>query len=44
VEGKAYANLQTFIATAKRKGEAILQALADFMGAPALPFLEFSSP
>jgi transposase len=41
---KAYANLQTVIATAKRKGKAILQTLADLMGTPVLPFLEGSSP
>jgi transposase len=41
---KAYANLQTIIATAKHKGKAVFQALADLMGAPVLPFLESSSP
>jgi transposase len=41
---KAYANLQTVIATAKHKGKAVFQALADLMGAPVLPFIEVSSP
>jgi transposase len=41
---KAYANLQTIIATAKHKGKAVFQALADLMGAPVLPFVESSSP
>jgi transposase len=37
---KAYAALQTVIATAKYKGEDIFQALVNLMGAPVLPFLE----
>lgn len=41
---KAYANLQTIVATAKHKAKAALQGLADLMGAPVLPFLESSSP
>jgi transposase len=41
---KAYANLQTIIATAKHKGKAVFQALVDLMGTPVLPFLEGSSP
>jgi len=41
---KAYADLQTVIATAKHKGKAVFPALADLMGAPVLPFLEALSP
>lgn len=41
---KAYAALQTVIATAKHKGEDVFQTLATLMGAPVLPFLEGSSP
>jgi transposase len=41
---KAYAALQTIIATAKHKGQDIFQTLVDLMGAPVLPFLEGSSP
>jgi len=36
---KAYADLQTVIATAKHKGKAVFPALVDLMGAPVLPFL-----
>src|SRR5262245_32444374 len=41
---KAYANLQTIIATAKQKGEAVFQEFADLMSATVLPVLESSSP
>jgi transposase len=41
---KAYAALQTVIATAKHKGEDVFQALVSLMGTPVLPFLEESSP
>lgn len=41
---KAYAALQTVIATAKHKGQDIFQALVNLMGTPVLPFLEASSP
>jgi transposase len=41
---KAYAAIQTVIATAKLKGEEVFQALVNLMGAPVLPFLEGSSP
>lgn len=41
---KAYAALQTIIATAKRKGEQTFQALVTLMGTPVLPFLEVSNP
>jgi transposase len=41
---KAYAALQTVIATAKHKGEEVFQALVRLMGTPVLPFLEGSSP
>ena len=41
---KAYAALQTIIATAKQKGEQAFQALVDLMGTPVLPFLDASSP
>ena len=41
---KAYAALQTVIATARHKGEQVYQALVSLMGTPVLPFLEGSSP
>ena len=41
---KAYAALQTLIATAKQKGEQTFQTLVKLMGIPILPFLEASSP
>ena len=41
---KAYAALQTVLATAKQKGEQAFQALVNLMGKPLLPFLEASSP
>lgn len=41
---KAYAALQTIIATTKQKGEQVFQALVSLMGTPVLPFLEASSP
>jgi len=41
---KAYAALQTVIATAKHKGEDSFQALVNLMGTPVLPFLEGLSP
>jgi transposase len=41
---KAYAALQTIIATAKQKGEQSFQTLVHLMGPPVLPFLEASSP
>ena len=41
---KAYAALQTIIATAKQKGEQAFQALVNLMGIPVLPFLDASSP
>jgi transposase len=41
---RAYAALQTVIATAKHKGEDVFQALVNLMGTPVLPFLENSSP
>lgn len=41
---KAYAALQTILATAKQKGEHSFQALVKLMGTPILPFLEASSP
>lgn len=41
---KAYAALQTIIATAKQKGEQTFQALVALMGTPVLPFFEASSP
>ncbi|MGH9847954.1 MAG: IS66 family transposase [Blastocatellia bacterium] len=41
---KAYAALQTILATAKQKGEQIFQTLANLMGTPVLSFLEASSP
>jgi transposase len=41
---RAYASLQTVIATAKHKGEDVFQTLAKLMGTPVLPFLEGSSP
>lgn len=36
---KAYAALQTIIATAKQRGEQVFQALVELMGTPILPFL-----
>lgn len=41
---KAYAAIQTVIATAKLKGEEVFQALVNLMGVPVLPFLNGSSP
>jgi transposase len=41
---KAYAAIQTVIATAKLKGKEVFQSLVNLMGAPVLPFLEGSSP
>jgi transposase len=41
---KAYAALQTVLATAKQKGEQAFQTLMALMGPPVLPFLEASSP
>ena len=41
---KAYAALQTIIATAKHRGEDTFQALVNLIGAPVLPFLNSSSP
>jgi len=41
---KAYAAIQTVIATAKLKGEEVFQTLVNLMGTPVLPFLEGSSP
>lgn len=41
---KAYAAIQTVIATAKLKREEVFQALVNLMGTPVLPFLEGSSP
>ena len=41
---KAYAALQTILATAKQKGEQAFQALVNLMGKPVLPFLEAPSP
>lgn len=41
---KAYAALQTILATAKQKGEQAFQTLAALMGIPVLPFVEASSP
>lgn len=41
---KAYAALQTIIATAEQKGEQTFQTLVSLMGPPVLPFLEASSP
>lgn len=41
---KAYAALQTIIATAKQKGEQVFQTLVTLMGTPVLPFLEASGP
>ena len=40
---KAYAALQTILATASRKGEELFQKLVELMGAPVLPFLKASS-
>jgi transposase len=41
---KAYAAIQTVLATAKLKGEDVFQALVKLMGTPVLPFLECSGP
>jgi transposase len=41
---KAYAALQTILATAKQKGEQAFQTLSNLMGLPVLPFVEASSP
>jgi transposase len=41
---KAYAALQTILATAKQKGEQAFQALVNLMGKPVLPFLETPGP
>lgn len=41
---KAYAALQTLIATAKQKGEQTFETLVALMGPPVLPFLDASSP
>jgi len=41
---RAYATLQTIIATAKQKGEQTFQTLVNLMGPPVLPFLEAPSP
>jgi len=41
---KAYAALQTILATAKQKGEQAFQTLAALMGTPVLPFVEASGP
>lgn len=41
---KAYAAIETIIATAKQKGEEVFQALVNLMGAPVLPFLDGLSP
>jgi transposase len=41
---KAYAALQSVIATAKLNGESVLQALVNLMGIPVLPFLSESGP
>lgn len=41
---KAYAALQTILATAKQKGEQAFQTLASLMGTPVLPFIQASSP
>jgi len=41
---KAYAALQTIIATAKRKGEDVFSSLVKLMGTPVIPFLEYSGP
>lgn len=41
---KAYAALQTILATAKQKGEQTFQTLANLMGLQVLPFVETSSP
>jgi hypothetical protein len=41
---KAYAALQTVIATAKHKGEDSFQALVNLMGTPVLTFLEGAIP
>ena len=41
---KAYAALQTILATAKQKGEQAFQTLTNLMGIPILSFVEASSP
>jgi transposase len=41
---KAYAAIQTVIATAKLKGEDVFHSLVNLMGLPVLPFLKGSSP
>lgn len=41
---KAYAAIQTVLATAKQKGGQAFQTLVALMGAPVLPFLEAPSP
>ena len=41
---RAYAALQTIIATAQQKGKQIFQTLVNLMGSPVLPFLDASSP
>lgn len=41
---KAYAALQSVIATAKLKGESVLQTLVNLMGVPVLPLLSESGP
>ena len=39
---RAYAALQTILATAKRKGKELFQTLVELMGPPVLPFIESS--
>ena len=41
---KAYAALQTILATAKQKGEQAFQTLASLLRTPVLHFIEASSP
>lgn len=41
---KAYAALQSVIATAKLKGDSVLQTLVNLMGVPVLPFLSETGP
>lgn len=41
---KAYAAIQTILATAKQKGQQAFQALVNLIGKPVLPFLEAISP
>lgn len=41
---KAYAAIQTVIATARLRGEETFQALTNLMGFPILPYLDSSSP